>query len=386
MKTVQEEITTIATITANPDGRQERCHISHNSVSSQLMQPEIRRYVTNAIADMTMTGGNDSNTEQLLKALSRYTQVKEQCISFSEDAATMLSAIVATITGEDATNRRGQITYVNPYQPIPSVGDIECETLIPSLLNCKDKEIAQCIPEETEILYLANPNPINGEVYSVSQIGRILDSAGAVTVILDESLIEYCGSSAVTLLKDYNNLLILRSLADAFGLAETPFYYLLGAESLINAIRKNISADTVSEVTKTTALAALNRPDIMRRSVETICENRVYLTTLLRRLGVKSLTNPVNFILAEVEKPDLALDALKRFGVTAYTVTEAEQITRYLRIPIGNESYCRSLIAAFTRFPREYYLRTKREAHTVKTQFTLTSDRRSDNALHIGVN
>ncbi len=386
MKTVQKEMPTSA---SNPDERQKRCHISYHSVSSQLMQPEIRRYVTGVSADMTPTGGNDSDTEKLLRALSRYTKSNERSIAFGEDVATLVNAVIETNISDGVTRRRGRVTYVSPSQPITGIGDNntdnDSDTAIPSLLNCKDKEIAQSIPQETEILYLSNPNPINGEVYSVSQIRRILDNVGAVRVIVDESLFEYCGSSAVSLLRDYSNLLILRSLSEAFGLAETPFYYLLGDASLISAIKKIIPVDAVPSVTKTTALAALNRPDVMRRSVETVCENRVYLTTLLRRLGVKSLTSPLHFILAEVEQTDLALDALRRFGVTDCIVTQAEKVTRYLRIPIGNESYCRSVIAAFTRFPREYYVRTKRETHAAQKQFTLTS-RRNSNAPHIGVN
>jgi histidinol-phosphate aminotransferase len=325
------------------------CHNRYRSVATEMMRPEIQRSVIERSARSSELSRKAIH-ESLLEALWRYSGVRADNIALAPDAETIVKVL-----SRSASQRSNSITYVGP-QALDTYDAMEgIVNVIPSLVDYSGQDIAQVIPDSTEVLYLASPNPINGEVYTASQIKRILLNADAATVVVNESLYEYCGATCVRLLEEFENLIVLRSLSEAFGIEGQPLAYALGATEVIESLRKQIPPDSVSLITLISAGAALERQDVMRHGVNIVCENRIYLTALLRRLGAKVIATPANFALVPIAKPELALEVLGPQGVTLCEFERSGESRQFLRIPIGNERYCRGIIAALTRCPREYY-------------------------------
>jgi len=92
------------------------------------------------------------------------------------------------------------------------------------------------------ITVITRPNNPSGELIAVDELFRIIDAARESSgwVFLDEAYIEFSKSPSVAteLLEKYDNVVILRTLSKAYGLAGIRLGYLLGPEKLIAEFEK----------------------------------------------------------------------------------------------------------------------------------------------------
>ncbi len=340
------------------------CHNHYRSVAVELMQPEIIRAVRERFNSSSES--THSNTHKLLlKALWRYTGVPTENIAIAPDVATIMAGLICNAQRD--------------FDAITCVGPISQDTLrltrtpikvIPSLVDSSNEEISDALSESTQVLYLASPNVTSGEVYTVTQIRRILNGAGSALVIVDESLFEYCNATCAKLLEEFSNLIILRTFAEAFGLGNSQVAYALGDKERIQSLNNHIQPELTECDDLIAATIALGRQDVMHRIVNTICENRIYLTALLRRLGAEIILSPADFVLLKISNPEMALEILSPQGVTFCEFEYKGESQGFLRIPVGNDRYCRAIVAALTRCPREYYQTTIASRNKSKTDYT----------------
>ncbi|MDD5082815.1 MAG: aminotransferase class I/II-fold pyridoxal phosphate-dependent enzyme, partial [Dehalococcoidales bacterium] len=79
------------------------------------------------------------------------------------------------------------------------------------------KGIKAAINKKTKMIFLVNPNNPTGMLTPESDIRELLNTG--LPVLLDEAYYEFCGQTAVPLLSQYSNLIVLRTLSKWAGLA-----------------------------------------------------------------------------------------------------------------------------------------------------------------------
>jgi histidinol-phosphate aminotransferase len=83
-----------------------------------------------------------------------------------------------------------------------------------------EKVVRICKSENTRLLVLASPNNPTPIQYNLEQLQEILDNVPAkVSVLLDEAYVEFANYNATSLLRKYQNLILLRTFSKAFGIA-----------------------------------------------------------------------------------------------------------------------------------------------------------------------
>ena len=112
-------------------------------------------------------------------------------------------------------------------------------------------EIIEAIDEDTSLVYIDNPNNPTGQIldsYAVEHILRKAAKCGAA-VIADEAYGDFMPNqnSAAKFLEKYDNLIMLRTLSKAFGLAGLRIGYIIAPKPLIGAMRKITNPYQVSE-------------------------------------------------------------------------------------------------------------------------------------------
>ncbi|MDP2717353.1 MAG: aminotransferase class I/II-fold pyridoxal phosphate-dependent enzyme, partial [Candidatus Micrarchaeota archaeon] len=81
-----------------------------------------------------------------------------------------------------------------------------------------DVEALADAAKKSKLLWVCNPNSPTGNAEPISKIQALLESTSA-TVVVDEAYAEFGGQSAVPLVGRFENLLVVRTLSKAFGLA-----------------------------------------------------------------------------------------------------------------------------------------------------------------------
>ncbi|CAN5231965.1 hypothetical protein BH23CHL9_BH23CHL9_05900 [soil metagenome] len=158
--------------------------------------------------------------------------------------------------------------------------------------------------ESARLVWLCTPNNPTGDAYTLDEVRGLVADLPAL-VCVDEVYLEFgedstgvpAGStSAVTLLADLPNLLVLRSMAKSHGLAGARVGYLVVPPSLaerFDAIRLPLSMAASSEAA---ALALLADDGRVRERRRQVVEARDRLAQRLDRLGCDVLDSVTNFV------------------------------------------------------------------------------------------
>lgn len=151
--------------------------------------------------------------------------------------------------------------------------------------------------EEADILFLCSPNNPTGTVLGEEDLESILDK-DKITVV-DEAYAEFSGSSVVSWTQEYNNLIVLRTFAKAFGIAGLRVGYAVANPGITKYIQRVKPPFNVNLMAQVAALAALEDVEYMRNCVSKIVSERERVCTeLAKRFRVYE--SRANFILADV--------------------------------------------------------------------------------------
>lgn len=162
---------------------------------------------------------------------------------------------------------------------------------------------------DNSILVLTSPNNPTGETLALDVIRdacRKAKEKGA-EVFLDQAYIEFTGQAeqSLSLLEEFDNLILLRTLSKAYGLAGIRCGYLLGNQSFIKRFTDRKMPFNVPRPTLEIARQAFS-PEA-QNDVADFCQqianNRDQLVQFLRQRGLNVLDSEANFILI-IDAPD----------------------------------------------------------------------------------
>ena len=197
------------------------------------------------------------------------------------------------------------------------------------------------------ILYLCSPNNPTGVRVTRALVERAVQEAPGV-VIVDEAYAEFAGESAVELTARYDNLLVIRTLSKALGLAGLRVGYAVGAPALVQAVEKARGPYKVNAVAEDAATAALtNDRDWIAAHVQRAVDARDRLADAMRARGFAPLPSSANFLCVPVPEAVTVGQALRSRGVAARPFAELPHIGDALRISVGPWPLLEQFLTAF---------------------------------------
>lgn len=174
------------------------------------------------------------------------------------------------------------------------------------------EEVKRAIDDHpsVKIMFLCSPGNPTGTLISLSSIRAILDYENFKgIVVVDEAYIDFAGDdkSAVTLIEEYANLVVMQTLSKGFGLAAIRLGIAIAQPPIIQILTNTKAPYNISTPTAHLSLAALSYEAItsMRRKASKLIASRRSLQTslsVLAHLGVGSIigANDANFILVRI--------------------------------------------------------------------------------------
>ncbi|MFH1788286.1 MAG: histidinol-phosphate transaminase [Candidatus Altiarchaeota archaeon] len=199
---------------------------------------------------------------------------------------------------------------------------------------------------ESNLIFLCTPNNPPGNTISLDTIKEILD-LGKVTVI-DEAYYEFYGKTALDLLQEYDNLIILRTFAKAFGLAGLRAGYGLASPGLIDLIYKTKPPFNVNYLAQEAMLAALDDIAYMQGRVDDIKKDRKILLAKLSA-KFKAFPSQANFVLADTS-PKSAQEVFDFFLSKKMIIRKFGEFPgfpgQYVRVTVGTNRENQDFYAA----------------------------------------
>jgi histidinol-phosphate aminotransferase len=148
--------------------------------------------------------------------------------------------------------------------------------------------MAAAVTDRTRLVFVCNPNNPTGTAVSRADLDAFLDAApDDVLVVLDEAYREFVTDPSVpdglAAYGDRPNVVVLRTLSKAWGLAGLRIGYLVAATEVAATVRKVITPFSTSGVAQAAALAALRQDAEMSRRAALVIAERERLLTAVRK-------------------------------------------------------------------------------------------------------
>jgi histidinol-phosphate aminotransferase len=161
--------------------------------------------------------------------------------------------------------------------------------------------MAAAITDRTRLVFVCNPNNPTGTAIRRAELERFLDAVPETTlVVVDEAYREFVTDPGVPdgldVAGDRPNVVVLRTLSKAWGLAGIRVGWLAAPEPVAETTRKIVTPFSVSLIAQAGALAALDAVDEMQRRVGVVVAERARVHAALVALGVDVPPTQANFV------------------------------------------------------------------------------------------
>ncbi|MBW2304957.1 MAG: histidinol-phosphate transaminase, partial [Deltaproteobacteria bacterium] len=189
-------------------------------------------------------------------------------------------------------------------------------------------------------IVFANPNAPTGMFLEVGEIRRLLESyLPDSVVIVDEAYIDFGAESALPLVKEFPNLLIIRTFSKGMSLAGLRLGYAMGSRELIDALyraKDSFNSYPVDTLSLLIGVAAMQDEAYYKEVTERIIATRERLSRDLQRSGWRVLPSRANFVFASREgiPGKEVYRRLKEKGILV-RYFDIEGIRDFVRITIG---------------------------------------------------
>jgi histidinol-phosphate aminotransferase len=195
-----------------------------------------------------------------------------------------------------------------------------------------------------------NPNAPTGRALPLKDIETLLQSNKDSVVVIDEAYVDFGTSSAVSLIKQYNNLLVTHTLSKSYALAGLRVGYAVGHPDLIEAlerVKNSFNSYPIDKLAMAGAMAAIEDQDYLNKISQAVIKTRENLIHSLNALGFETIPSSANFIFTKHTKHDAAkLSAALREKHIIVRHFKLPRIDQHLRITIGTDEQCDALVKA----------------------------------------
>ena len=200
-------------------------------------------------------------------------------------------------------------------------------------------------PQTTEpaLVILISPNNPTGATLSLTLLKKLLEQNSNHIFVVDEAYGEFGGESAIELVKEYSNLLVLKTLSKGFSMPSIRFGYAVGNAKLIKVVKKFTVPFTVNIFTELVVRELLTNPEFinaLKVSRERIKNLRDFVYYLLSEMsdGSNFTVQPsaANFLLLRFQDAEL-LEEIKN-TLSSRNILVGYPMPQCLRLTIGTET------------------------------------------------
>ena len=151
---------------------------------------------------------------------------------------------------------------------------------------------------DAKVFFLTNPNAPTGVAFSISEIEAALQAIDGLLVV-DEAYVDFGGETAIPLLRDYENLIVVRTFSKSYSLAGMRVGYALAGEGIVGMLDRVRDAYNVDRIAQAVALAAFVDVDYFETQRQKVIATREATRAQLDALGWFTYDSAANFLFTE---------------------------------------------------------------------------------------
>ncbi|MEM7281527.1 MAG: histidinol-phosphate transaminase, partial [Pseudomonadota bacterium] len=209
-----------------------------------------------------------------------------------------------------------------------------------------------CNPEaNSKLVFVCRPNNPTGSVAGLDDIETLARRLkGRSLVVVDEAYIEFSDQpSAIGLVSAHENIVILRTLSKAYGMAGLRCGAVVAHPEVIRLLSSISAPYAMPSPCVKLALASLTpeRLQDTQAQIRTIKSQKIMLTESLGQLRCVSRIWPseANFLLIRFQDAQLALRILQEQGILVRDFSQTLKLENCLRVTLGTQAENKQVIS-----------------------------------------
>ncbi len=196
-----------------------------------------------------------------------------------------------------------------------------------------------------QAIFLANPNAPSATFVSPLKVADLARKFSGL-LLVDEAYADFADDNCASLVDEFPNLVVLRTLSKAYSLAGLRFGYAIAQPNVIAQMMKVKDSYNCDALSIVAATAALEDQAYARSTWDNIKAERTRLSAELTQLGWTVLPSQANFVLASVPTGDgkSMYQGLKEQGILV-RYFDLPGLKDKIRITIGHSHENNALLA-----------------------------------------
>lgn len=280
------------------------------------MPKSVRKAIINGLREIEKYP--DITYFELKRAISEFENISSDNIILGNGAAEVLFNVIRGLSPRNSLILAP--TFSEYEEAVRAVnGNITYYHLYEKNKFYIQEDIIEHINDELDLIFICNPNNPTGVVTSKELLIKVLNKSkrSNVMVIIDESFLDFIREdlSMISHIKEYDNLIIVKSLTKFFALPGLRIGYgICGNTKLKEEFERISPAWNINILSEIAAKVGLKDENYINETISYINKEKEYLYEELEKIkGLKVYKPNVNFILLKsLWNIDLKDELLKR--------------------------------------------------------------------------
>jgi histidinol-phosphate aminotransferase len=285
--------------------------------------------------------------DELYARLARYAGVSVKCVAVGSGSDQIIELLLSTLGGRHATVFSPTFSYfinrcklhgIKVYQ-VPLEPDF---TL--------DKKAFIKAAKRSDLIYICSPNNPTGNQLDRQEMVDVVDSLEDRLVLIDEAYVDFANYSLSSDAIKRNNVIVLRTLSKAFGLAGARVGYMVSNRKFVKIFRSVIQSPyPISTLSLAIASGVLADVDLIKQTIKSVRSERERVFARLSKIdGIKIFRSDANFVFIEAGKNYQAISkTLNSNGIVVKLLGNITNHKGCMRITIGtremNDKYLKCI-------------------------------------------
>jgi histidinol-phosphate aminotransferase len=284
---------------------------------------------------------------ELYARLAKYAGVSVKCVAVGSGSDQIIELLLSTLGGRRATVFSPTFSYfinrcklhgIKVYQ-VPLEPDF---TL--------DKKAFVKTAKRSDLIYLCSPNNPTGNQIDRQQMIEVVDSLEDKLVLIDEAYVDFADYSLSYDAIKRSNVIVLRTLSKAFGLAGARVGYMVSNGKFVKIFKSIIQSPyPISTLSLAIASGVLADADQVKQTIRSVRSERERVFARLSKIdSIKIFRSDANFIFIEAGKKYQAISkTLNSNGIIVKLLGNITNHKGCMRITIGtpemNDKYLKCI-------------------------------------------
>ncbi|MBD2615344.1 histidinol-phosphate transaminase [Nostoc punctiforme FACHB-252] len=206
--------------------------------------------------------------------------------------------------------------------------------------------LEELIAVNGSVTFIASPNSPSGHVVPIDDLRKLASQLSGVLVI-DEAYVDFTQESALTLVNEYENVIVIRTLSKGYSLAGLRLGFGVANPKLLHGLFKVKDSYNIDAIACAIGTTAITDQAYKNACVAKIKASRTQLAADLKQLGFQIWDSQTNFLLTQppAGNAEYLYEKLKEQGILIRYFKQPG-LEDKLRITVGTDEQNQALVEA----------------------------------------